>query len=160
MAKYEILLMIDPKQDQAVVSSLIKEVFSKPADKVEKLPINELAYEINKSTTAQYILVHVSASGDEVKEFRRKANILKTIWRYLIINMDKEKGLSKKPKSKYKKWAEARDQERRDAFEAKIAQKRAERNEKLEKIQKTVQKTVDSKFAEAKSKKTVEESKN
>ncbi|UUD36846.1 30S ribosomal protein S6 [Mycoplasmopsis californica] len=150
MAKYEILLMLDPKQDQMVVSSLIKEVFAKPAEKVEKLPITELAYEINKSTTAQYILVHVSASGDEVKEFRRKANILKTIWRYLVINLDNEKGLTKKPKSKYEKWAEAREQERRDAFEAKMAQRRAERNEKLERIQKAVQKTVDKKVEETK----------
>lgn len=117
MSKYEIMIMIDPKQDVEVVSSLIKEVFAKPAQKIEKLPISELAYEINKSKTAQYVLVHVDANGDEIKEFRRKANILKTIWRYLAINLDSEKGLVKKPKSKYTKWAEEKEAQRRKAFE-------------------------------------------
>lgn len=132
MSKYEIMLMLDPKQDVEVVSSLIKDVFAKPAAKIEKLPFSELAYEINKSTTAQYVLVHVDANGDEIKEFRRKANILKTIWRHLVINLDTEKGLVKKPKSKYAKWAEAREQQRREAAEAKRREFLAQRAERAE----------------------------
>ena len=101
MAKYEIMLILDPKSDIKEAEKLVNEVFTNA--KFEKMDRTELAYEINKSKTAHYALVNVEANGEEIKEFSRKANIIKTIWRYLTINLDTEMGREaelKKPKRK------------------------------------------------------------
>ncbi len=132
MSKYEIMLMLDPKENIEFVSKLVEEVFAGKADKIEKLPFTELAYPVNKSTVATYVLININATGDEVKEFRRRANISKTVWRELIINLDKERGFAPKPKSKYKLWAEAKEEQKRNAFEALQAQRRAERAERMQ----------------------------
>ena len=93
MAKYEIMLIIDPKEDFKNVEKLTNEVFDKP--KIKKLEQTELAYEINKSKTAHYVLINVETNGDKIKEFTRKVNISKKIWRILIINLDTEIGREK-----------------------------------------------------------------
>ena len=46
---------------------------------IEKMERTDLAYEINKSKTANYFVVNVSATGDEINEFTRKSNITKSI---------------------------------------------------------------------------------
>ncbi len=100
MSNYEIMLIIDPKSDEKVASEIAKSTFKSKDVKIEKLERTELAYEINKSKTAIYVLVNVKATGDEINEFTRKANITKTIWRILSINLDSEKGLNRKAKPK------------------------------------------------------------
>lgn len=88
MAKYEIMLILDPKEDIKVAETLVNETFKNA--KFEKMDRTELAYEINKSKTATYVLVNVEAKASEVKEFIRRANILKTLWRHLVVNLDTE----------------------------------------------------------------------
>lgn len=140
MSKYEIMLMIDPKENIDFVSKLVEEVFTQKAEKIEKLPFSELAYAVNKSMVATYILINISATGDQIKEFRRRANISKTVWRELIINLDKERGLAPKPKSKYKLWAEAKEEQKRNAYEAQQAQRRAERAERMQQYKERAEK--------------------
>ena len=41
----------------------------------------------------QFVLIEVEAKGSEVKEFIRKANIVKTIWRHLVVNLDSESNM-------------------------------------------------------------------
>ena len=100
MSKYEIMLILDPNSDEKVVSEIAKSTFKSKSVKVERLERTELAYEINKSKTAIYVLVNVEATGEEINEFMRKANITKNIWRSLSINLDTEKGLNRKAKPK------------------------------------------------------------
>lgn len=100
MSNYEIMLILDPKSDESKVSEIAKSTFKSKDIKIEKLERTELAYEINKSKTAIYILVNVKASGEEINEFNRKCNITKNIWRQLSINLDTEKGLNRKAKPK------------------------------------------------------------
>ena len=38
-------------------------------------------------------LLNVESNGQEVKEFSRKVNISKTIWRHLAINLDTERAI-------------------------------------------------------------------
>ncbi len=99
MAKYEIMLIIDPKSDLDNTHTLLKEVFQKELTSFEKMDRTELAYPINKQDHANYVLVHVNTkSPDNIKEFRRRVSISKDIWREMIINIDTEVGLGKKPK--------------------------------------------------------------
>ncbi|QCZ36607.1 30S ribosomal protein S6 [Mycoplasma nasistruthionis] len=92
MHKYEIMAIVNPKADVAVYTSIVEEVFGKEnVSKLEKLEKNELAYEINKSKHAQYVLALVEAKGESMAEFTRRTNIVKDIWRTLVINLDSEK---------------------------------------------------------------------
>lgn len=100
MSNYEVMLILDPKSDEKTVSEIAKSTFKSKDVKIEKLERTELAYEINKSKTATYILLNVKATGEEINEFTRKANISKNIWRILSINLDTEKGLNRKAKPK------------------------------------------------------------
>lgn len=101
MSKYEIMLIIDPNSDEKNVSEIASSTFKSGKDlKIEKLERTELAYEINKSKTAIYFVINVTATGDEINEFTRKANITKNIWRSMSVNLDSEKGLNRKAKPK------------------------------------------------------------
>ena len=109
MAKYEIMLILDPKEDINVAKKISDEIFKNA--KFEKLEKTELAYEINKSKTGTYILINVESNGDEIKEFTRKTNIVKTIWRSLVINLDTEMG-REKALAKMEERAKAMKQDR------------------------------------------------
>lgn len=100
MNKYEIMLILDPNSDEKTVSELVNSTFKDKDFKIEKLERTELAYEINKSKTGKYMLINAKASGEEINEFTRKANIAKNIWRMISINLDTEKGLNRKAKPK------------------------------------------------------------
>lgn len=91
MANYEIMVIADPKEELKNIESLTKEVFGANLKSFKKMDRTELAYPINKSNTAQYILIDAECSGEDVKEFARKASISKTIWRHLTINLDEER---------------------------------------------------------------------
>lgn len=100
MNKYEIMMIVSPKADVKVAFDLLSEVFGKGVSKAEKLENNRLAYEINKSEFGQYVLASVETNGSNIAEFTRRTNIIKEIWRALVINLDTEKGLSSKKASK------------------------------------------------------------
>ena len=101
MSNYEIMLILDPKSDDKIITEIANSSFLTSKEfKVEKLERTELAYEIKKSKTAFYYLINAKATGDEINEFLRKSNIAKNIWRTLSINLDSEKGLNRKAKPK------------------------------------------------------------
>lgn len=94
MAKYEIMIIVDPKADLKEIESFTKEIFENGLTKFTKMDKTDLAYPINKSTTAQYILIDAEVEGDVIKEFTRRVNINKSIWRQLAINLDTERAVS------------------------------------------------------------------
>ncbi len=79
MSKYEIMLILDPISDEKVISEIVKSTFKSKEAQIEKMERTDLAYEINKSKTANYFVINVSATGDEINEFTRKSNITKSI---------------------------------------------------------------------------------
>lgn len=93
MAKYEIMIIVDPKEDIKTVETMVKDVFGSGLTKFTKMDKTELAYPINKSNTAQYVLVNAETTGEQIKEFTRRVNITKTIWRQLAINLDSERAV-------------------------------------------------------------------
>ncbi|WP_416737941.1 30S ribosomal protein S6 [Mycoplasmopsis meleagridis] len=97
--RYEIMLIVDPKAEASIGFELIEEVFGKDnVKKAEKLENTDLAYEINKSLKAQYLIFEVLSENKLISEFIRRSNIKKQIWRHLVINLDSERGLGKKAK--------------------------------------------------------------
>ncbi|CAT05156.1 30S ribosomal protein S6 [Mesomycoplasma conjunctivae] len=104
MPKYEIMTILDPKSDISVIKKIADSVFgSSNIEKIEKLDKTDLAYEIKKSKTGLFILMFVNSEANLVNEFVRRSNIEKAIWRFLIINLDTEKGYNKTPKPKPEK---------------------------------------------------------
>jgi ribosomal protein S6 len=79
MSKYEIMLILDPSSNSQIAQEICESTFKSSDLKVEKLETTELAYKINKSKNAIYILINVSATGEEVIEFTRKCNITKVV---------------------------------------------------------------------------------
>lgn len=106
MPKYEIMLILDSKADEGIVSKISNDVFKAGKPVVEKLPRTELAYEINGAKTAKYFLIKVDTQPSDIKEFTRKANIEKAIWRFMAINLDTEKK-DKKPRKNFKRREES-----------------------------------------------------
>lgn len=112
MPKYEIMTILDPKAEMAIIDNLLKTVFGdNSTEKLHKLETTNLAYPIRKSKIAQYFLVELNAPTNLIEEFVRRANITREIWRYLIVNLDSEKGLNKKPKirERNRKYTPRRD---------------------------------------------------
>lgn len=138
MSKYEIMLILDPTSDEKVISEIVKSTFKSKEAQIEKMERTDLAYEINKSKTANYFVVNVSATGDEVNEFTRKSNITKSIWRIMSINLDTEKGLQRKPKKFRKHNPERMNQENNSNSENKIPKRKSFNSEqaKTEKVKK------------------------
>ncbi|WP_029513499.1 30S ribosomal protein S6 [Mycoplasmopsis primatum] len=100
MNKYEIMLIVDPAIDMLMATEIVESVFGKKnVSKVEKLENSTLAYPINKSLKAQYIVYNLESKSELIAEFTRKANIAKFIWRQMVINLDTEKGLQKSKKA-------------------------------------------------------------
>ncbi|MBZ4195254.1 30S ribosomal protein S6 [Mycoplasma tauri] len=100
MNKYEIMLIIDPAVDALMATNVVESVFDKKyISKAEKMENTTLAYPINKSTKAQYMIYNLEAESSLIAEFVRKANIAKFIWRHMIINLDSEKGFGKSKKA-------------------------------------------------------------
>jgi small subunit ribosomal protein S6 len=80
MAKYEIMLIVDPKAELDNVHTLTKEVFKEDLVSFEKMERTELAYPIRKQTRAIYALINLATEDtDKIKEFQRRVAISKDI---------------------------------------------------------------------------------
>lgn len=134
MSKYEIMLIIDPNSDEKNISEIAKSTFSSKDLKVEKLERTELAYEINKSKTGLYFLITVNATGEEINEFTRKANIAKNVWRMLSVNLDSEKGLNRKIQPKRSKRILNKKNTNNDDFLNLNTKNKLEKEEKQKKV--------------------------
>ena len=135
MPKYEIMIITDPNRDAVATEKFTKDILGSDI-KFEKLEQTELAYEINKSKVASYFLVEADTDGAAIKEFTRKVNIEKTIWRQLAINLDSERQLETAKFTKNVAEVDAARKEaiakRKAAWEAKNAERQAQRAAKVE----------------------------
>ncbi|WP_341491616.1 30S ribosomal protein S6 [Mesomycoplasma ovipneumoniae] len=121
MPKYEIMTILDPKAEATILENLLSTTFSQNSSyKLVKLENSSLAYPIKKSKTAQYFLINLDSPANLIEEFVRRANITKSIWRYLIINLDSEKGFNQKPKNtdRHKRTNPRRDHSDRPNFKS------------------------------------------
>ncbi|QSF13636.1 30S ribosomal protein S6 [Mycoplasma sp. Mirounga ES2805-ORL] len=108
MQKYEIMMILDPKVEPEIGFNLVESVFGKKNILTsEKLERTDLAYPINKSLKAQYLLFTLNSETNLIAEFSRRCNITKEIWRNLVINLSFEN----KPKKENKRKRNSRNSE-------------------------------------------------
>ena len=93
MSNYEILILTKMEVVEATVQKFLTETLKVKDLKIQKLENNELAYPIKKETHANYFLCNTKADPSLITELTRKLNIKKDFLRYLVINLDLEKGL-------------------------------------------------------------------
>lgn len=94
MAKYELMLIIDPtlwEEERTTSISELKEIFNKNSVVIEKEDIwgdKKLAYKINKSDRGYYILYNLELDGTLIKDISKAINLNKTIWRYMFSKIE------------------------------------------------------------------------
>ena len=96
MRNYEIMFIVRPDVEEAVVKSTVKALEKVLTDRKAKITLSkelgqkEFAYEIKKFKSGFYFLYNIEANNDEaVKEFDRVARIDENVVRHLVLNLDK-----------------------------------------------------------------------
>ena len=94
MRHYEVMIILDPNQDERTVSpSLDKflEVVRKDGGKVENVDVwgkRRLAYAINKKEEGIYAVVNLECEHTSVAELDRRLNLNDTILRTKVLRTD------------------------------------------------------------------------
>ena len=93
MSNYEIMILTNTEMLESDLTKLLTSTLKVKDVKLNKLERNELVYPIKKQIDRSLIA-----------ELTRKFNIAKLVLRYLIINLDTEKGLKPKKASRFNKF--------------------------------------------------------
>ncbi len=91
--KYEVLLLLNPNMEDSAKVSLISEIEKKLSGKIikkEDWGIKELAYKINKSRKAHYVLWYVETSSENINSLKNMIAINKDIIRPMILRHEKK----------------------------------------------------------------------
>ena len=95
MRHYEVMIILDPQQDERTVApSLDKflEIVRKDGGKVENVDVwgkKRLAYPINKKEEGIYAVVNLDCEADTVKELDRVLNLNENVLRTKVLRTDK-----------------------------------------------------------------------
>lgn len=94
MANYEMMLIVDPsisEEDRTKTLDNVKALFKKNSVKITKEDIwgdKKLAYKINKSERAFYVLFQLDMDWVKIKEMNTTLNLEKNVWRYMFVKQD------------------------------------------------------------------------
>lgn len=94
MANYEMMAIINPTVSEEERNASIwelKELFKKNSVKIEKEDVwgdKKMAYKINKSDRAFYILYDLEMDGKLIKDLSKVMNLNKNIWRYMFVKKE------------------------------------------------------------------------
>lgn len=94
MANYELMAIVDPTitEDERNASIAdLKELFTTNSVKIEKEDVwgdKKMAYKINKSDRAFYILFDLEMDGKLIKDLSKTINLNKNIWRYMFVKKE------------------------------------------------------------------------
>ena len=95
MRHYEVMIILDPQQDERTVApSLDKflEIVRKENGKVENVDVwgkKRLAYPINKKEEGIYAVVNLDCGADTVAELDRVLNLSESVLRTKVLRTDK-----------------------------------------------------------------------
>ncbi len=96
MRKYEIMFILKPTLEEAVIKSTVKKLEKTLTDNKavitlsKELGSKEFAYEIKGFKSGFYYLYNIDSNNDAaVKEFDRIASIDENIVRHLVLNIEK-----------------------------------------------------------------------
>lgn len=94
MANYELMLIVNPsisEEDRNKSLDVVKALLKKNSAKITKEDIwgdKKLAYKINKSEIAFYVLFQLELDWVKIKEMNTTLNLEKNIWRYMFVKQD------------------------------------------------------------------------
>ncbi|MCR5186456.1 MAG: 30S ribosomal protein S6 [Clostridia bacterium] len=95
MNKYETIFIINPSVEDAGVKGLI-EKFSNiinsdgKVESVEEMGMKKLAYEINKQTEGNYVLITFEAAPTLIKELERVYRITDEVMKFIVVRKDEK----------------------------------------------------------------------
>jgi len=95
MENYEIMFIVKPTLEEAVIKDTVKSLETIITDMKGKVQTKdmgkrELAYPIKKEISGFYYVLTVSANHETIAEFDRKARLNENILRHQIIKLDEE----------------------------------------------------------------------
>ncbi len=91
--KYEVLLLLNPNMEDAAKATLISEIEAKIGGEIVKKEdwgIKDLAYRINKSRKAHYVLWYVETTSENIQSLKDMIAITKDIVRPMILRHEKK----------------------------------------------------------------------
>ncbi len=95
MNKYETIFIINPSVEDAGVKELI-EKFSNvinsdgKVESVEEMGMKKLAYEINKQSEGNYVLMNFEAAPTLIKELERVYRITDEVMKFIVVRKDEK----------------------------------------------------------------------
>ena len=93
MNKYESIIIVDPKVDEAGLKAL-EEKYTKminehgKVESVENMGLKKLAYPIKKNEEATYLLFNFEAEPDYIVELERNYRITDEIIKFIVVKKD------------------------------------------------------------------------
>ena len=103
---YELMYIVDPTTDAAVIGQLSTEIESLIESEGGKVVSSDdmgrrpLAYRIKKFTEGYYHLYEIEGSGKEIAELERRLRVNDKIIRYLTVRVDEERKAAEKIEAK------------------------------------------------------------
>lgn len=94
MAKYELMLILNPSVSEADRTSSLDNLKKSLADagaKIEKEDIwwdKKMAYKINSSDKGFYVLYTLELDGKSIVSLTKQMNLDLTIWRHMFVKLD------------------------------------------------------------------------
>ncbi len=91
--KYEVLLLLDSNLESDAISATIKDVEAKLGGNIvkkEEMGLQDLAYTINKSKKAYYVLYYVETTSEAIASLKQMIAIDKRIVRPMILRHERK----------------------------------------------------------------------
>lgn len=95
MNKYELMLIISPnitEEERNSAMTELKELLSANSAKITSEEVwweKKMAYKINGSLKGFYVLFNLELDGLALKNMNKSMNLMKNIWRYMFVKLEK-----------------------------------------------------------------------
>lgn len=93
MNKYEMIVILKPNLDEEAKSTILQRMYDTinqngTLGEVDDWGIKKLAYEIDKFSEGNYVLINFEADPSLIRELERRAQIADPIIKYLVVNKE------------------------------------------------------------------------
>jgi len=93
MNKYEMIVILKPNLEEEAKSTILQRMYDTinqngTLGEVDDWGIKKLAYEINKFSEGNYVLINFEADPSLIRELERRAQIADPIIKYLVVNKE------------------------------------------------------------------------
>lgn len=92
MNKYEVMFILDPREEPDNVKNFIKDLFQEHGGEVveeKEVGVKRLAYPIQKKDRGFYYILNVNLDPQKNETFKRELNLKEPIMRYMFIKQEK-----------------------------------------------------------------------